>query len=158
MPGFNETTDFNENFKPSQRNDELDEILRGEMSAVESYRQVMESLKKDPEVQRLRTFLDDHQKAVDFWRSQSIKENVLEEEDSGVWGKAVKAFVGTSKLFGSTSALAALREGEEYGLSEYKDLLHSDAMTMQQKEEIRKHFIPMQEKHIDSLNAMIKLQ
>lgn len=158
MQDFNEANEFNEKFRPSQRNDEIEEILRGEMSAAEAYRQVMESLNKDPEVQRLRTFLEDHNKAVDYWKTQIASDRTIEEGGSGVWGKAVKTFVGASKLFGNSSALGALREGEEYGLSEYKDLLKSEDITMQQKEEIRNRFIPLQEKHIDSLNAMIKLQ
>lgn len=158
MQNFNETNDLNENFKPFQKNDEIEELLRGEMSAAEAYRQVMESLNKDPEAQRLRTFLEDHNKAVDYWKSQVSNDRSVEKNGSGVWGKAVKTFVGASKLFGNSSALTALREGEEYGLSEYKDLLESEDITTQQKEEIRSRFIPQQEKHIDSLNAMIKLQ
>ena len=144
--------------KVMMENDEIEEVIRGEISAAEAYEQVMESLKTDPEAQRLQSFHEDHLDAVDYWKEQSMKDNILDDDSSGIWGTAVKGFVGLSKLFGSTSALAALREGEEYGLKLYKDLVKSENLSEEQKEQISTHFIPLQEKHIDSLNAIIKLQ
>lgn len=155
---INQSPSMAQNSKPMMKNDEVEEVIRGEISAAEAYEQVMESLKTDPESQRLQSFHEEHLKAVDYWKEQSVKENIYEEDGSGIWGTAVKGFVGVSKLFGSTSALAALREGEEYGLKLYKDLLKSENLTEDQKAQIRNHFIPTQEKHINSLNAIIKLQ
>jgi hypothetical protein len=143
----------NENY----HNRSIDEILRGEMSASDSYEQVASNLSSDVEKSRLNEFKQEHLAAIDFWKTQATVDGAVPETDSGVWGKAVEAFVGTSKLLGNTSALRALREGEEHGLKNYQELLERDDLTTVQKNQIKRQFIPTQEKHINSLNAMIKM-
>ncbi len=138
-------------------NGQLNEILRGEMSAKESYDQIFEKIESDAEKKRLKEFKAEHMEAIDFWKHQARVEGILPDKNSGVWGKAVEAFIGTSKLFGNTTALKALKEGEEHGLKSYKKLLESDKLTAFQKDQINKRFVPMQKKHINSLNAMIKM-
>jgi len=140
------------------KNEKINEILRGEISAKESYRQVMEKVKSDPESHRLKEFLTDHKDAVSFWEAQAVGEFKQPQTDSGVWGKAVEAFVGTSKLLGDKNALKALKAGEEIGLKSYQNMLTDDQLSMSQKESIKTKFIPRQERHINSLNAMIELQ
>ncbi len=136
---------------------DLDEILRGEISAVEAYEQVEEKVRKDPEVYRLREFRNDHAQAVRYWTEQSSSSGMKPEESSSIWGTAVEAFVGLSKLVGEETALRALKKGEEHGLSNYKSMLESEGLTNAQKTEIRNRFIPRQEAHIESINALLKL-
>lgn len=138
------------------KNESINEILRGEISAFESYEQIFDKIESDAEKKRLSEFRNEHLAAIDFWKNQAQMQGAKSETDSGIWGKAVEAFVGTSKLFGNTVALRALKEGEEHGLNNYKDLLGRDDLTSLQKDQIKRQFIPTQEKHINSLNAMIK--
>jgi hypothetical protein len=140
------------------RNESINEILRGEISAKESYEQIFEKIESEAEKNRLSEFKNEHLAAIDFWKNQAELQGAVSDKESGVWGKAVEAFIGTSKLFGNTIALKALKEGEEHGLNNYKDLLKRDDLTNLQKDQIKRQFIPMQEKHINSLNAMIKIQ
>jgi hypothetical protein len=51
-----------------------------------------------------------------------------------------------------------LKEGEEHGLNEYRDLLKSSDISPEQKQHVRDVFIPNQERHIKSIGAMIKMQ
>lgn len=139
------------------KNESINEILRGEISAAEAYDQVFETLDSDVEKSRLNEFRQEHLACVDFWKTQAKMDGTMPETESGIWGKAVEAFVGTSKLFGNTTALRALKEGEEHGLKNYKDLLKREDITPLQKDQIKRQFIPTQEKHINSLNAMIKM-
>lgn len=139
------------------KNESINEILRGEISALESYEQIFNKIDSDAEKTRLNEFKDEHLAAIDFWKNQAQLQGAVPDKDSGIWGKAVEAFVGTSKLFGNTTALMALKEGEEHGLNNYKDLLTRDDLTTLQKDQIKRQFIPMQEKHINSLSAMIKI-
>lgn len=136
---------------------DLNEILRGEISAVEAYEQVLEKVNKAPETYRLREFHDDHEEACRFWREQLQLRGSLPSQSSSIWGTVVEAFVGASKLLGEETALQALKNGEEHGLNEYKKLLESKELSSLQKNMIKERFIPMQERHIDSINALIKM-
>lgn len=139
-------------------NGAIDEILRGEISANEAYQQVFEEIKHDPEITRLQQLRADHSEAVKFWKDQVRSEMSYPEETSGVWGTAVDAFVGASKLLGEKTALAALKKGEEHGLNNYRKMLKKDELTVKQKNEIRTRFIPSQQNHITALNALLKIQ
>ena len=141
-----------------KENETINEILRGEISAQESYKQVMDKIESDPESIRLKSFLEDHTEAVKFWKAQARGEYMQPQTDSGAWGTAVQAFVGTSKLLGNTNALRALKVGEEIGLNNYKKMLNDDELLPSHKETIRSKFIPKQEMHINSLNAMMEIQ
>jgi len=138
--------------------DEIYHILRGEVSAVEAYSQVMEKIKADPEAARLQEFLRDHRSAVEYWRDQVEDTNVAASTDSGPWGTMVQAFVGSAKLFGNRAALTSLLEGEEHGLKEYQELLESPDLPPDDKAHIRDVLIPNQERHINSVKALIKMQ
>lgn len=135
----------------------LHSILRGEISAVESYRQVLEILRDDPEVHRLEQFSQDHQKAVTYWTQEIGSLGDQPDRDSGAWGSVVKAFTGSAKLLGNTTALQALKQGEVHGLNEYRELLENDDVSATHKQFIRDNFIPNQERHITSIDAMMKL-
>lgn len=133
---------------------DINEIIRGEISATEAYEQVMEKVTDFPERKRLKEFYSEHNKAVSFWRAQSQDE--VPEKSSSVWGTVVEAFVGTSKILGEDVALKALKTGEEYGLSNYEKMLKSDELSAHHKLEIRNKFIPRQKRHIESLTALMK--
>lgn len=139
------------------KNAAIDEILRGEISAVEAYEQVMDKVKEDPELYRLRQFKLNHENAVQFWKKQARISGKIPAKKSSVWGSVVEAFVGISKLIGEDVALLALRKGEEHGLSLYDEMLKSNELSAFQKDEIRKVFLPRQQRHIESISALLKI-
>ncbi len=147
-----------DNFVAQESNDCINEILRGEISAQEAYDQVFEAIKDDPEVTRLDQLRADHSTAVEYWKNQAHSEMSYPEQTSGVWGTAVEAFVGASKLLGQKAALSALKKGEEHGLENYRKMLDREDLTPVQKNEIRNNFIPCQQEHITTLNSLIKMQ
>lgn len=148
-----------ENINPLNiKNEAIDEILRGEISATEAYEQVMKKVTDDPEIYRLRQFKLDHENAVQYWKKEARISGKIPEHDSSIWGTVVEAFIGTSKLIGEETALRALKKGEEHGLSNYEKMLESDKLSRLQKDEIRKTFIPRQMRHIESIKALIKLK
>lgn len=137
-------------------NEDIDKVLRGEYSAVQSYKQVIDKIEEEPELQELEKFKIHHDLAVEFWKSEARVEGKIPEATSGVWGKAVEAFVGTSKILGNTTALAALKNGEKHGLETYTEMLDSVNLTVAQKGKIRDTFIPKQLEHIKIITAMEK--
>lgn len=136
---------------------DIHKVLRGELSAVKAYKQSLESLEGDAEVNRIKKFCHDHEMAADYWKHQLRIEGELPESEPGVWGGFVKSLVGTAKLFGNTAALKALKEGESHGLSLYKDLLDSKDLSAAQKSRLVNTFIPNQESHIESIDALMKM-
>lgn len=161
MPTFNPAEPYEAHPIKSDRNQRsnklVDEICRGEIAAVESYEQVLQKIQGGAEAASLHDFCEDHRKAADFWKGQSLKQNHPPQDTSGAWGKAVHAIVGTSKILGETAALKALKEGEEHGLKEYQDMLASNVITIEQREAIVNEFVPGQKRHIERLTSIIKL-
>ncbi len=137
--------------------DALNQILRGEMSAVEAYKQGIEKIEGDAEKKRLNEFLAFHQRNVDYWWRQVAATSMKPDTSSGPWGAVVKAFMGTAKLFGEVSTLKALKKGEEHGLSEYKDLLENNFIEEADKRFVRETIIPEFELHLASIDAMMNL-
>jgi hypothetical protein len=98
--------------------------LRGEMSAIETYRQAVEKLGDSGfGVEELRGLQRDHRDAADALWHHIEQHGGKPSEGSGPWGTFAKAVEGTAKLLGNTAALKALKEGEEHGLKDYQDAL-----------------------------------
>ncbi len=153
---LNPTTLENNDFIAANLNEAINEILRGEIAAMEAYQQVFDKISDDPDAIHLDMLFEEHKNAVEFWRNQATRELAYPETDSGVWGTAVEAFVGVSKLLGDRAALTALRKGEEYGLDMYREMLLRPELTMEQKDAIEETFIPRQKAHITSLSHLIE--
>jgi hypothetical protein len=98
----------------------LNTLLRGELAAVETYDQVLAKI-TDPSTIALQENRDCHQK-----RTTVLSERILElggktDSSSGVWGSLAKLVEGGAQIFGKQAALAALQEGENRGLIDYRD-------------------------------------
>ena len=107
----------------------LNSLLRGEMSAIETYRQA--NLKLDQEgssTPELHNIQQDHRDAADRLWHHIEQHGGQPSEGSGAWGTFAKAVEGTAKLFGNKAALKALKEGEEHGLKDYQDALEDGGL------------------------------
>lgn len=102
--------------------DVLNELLRGELSAVETYEQAIEKLDEASSARtELESCCDLH-----LERAQRLRELVAQyggqpSESSGAWGGFAKLIEGGAKVFGEKAAIAALEEGEDHGLRNYRD-------------------------------------
>lgn len=137
--------------------DAMNTLLRGEISAVEAYKQVIEKLSGDPEHKRLLEFLNHHQRMVAYWRDRVNDKQMAADNTSGPWGYVVEAFVGVAKLFGDVTALRALKKGEEHGLQEYYNFLENEYVSKEDKRFVRMEVIPALEMHVSSIKAMTKM-
>lgn len=129
-------------------------LLRGELAAIEAYDQVMEKFRRDPAAKRLQAFRNEHDRAAKFWRDEILSKGLAPDEDSGPWGQVVHTVIGAAKLFGEASALQALKSGENHGLSEYQAFLKREDVPTRLKKKLREDFIPLQERHIASLEVI----
>src|SRR5690349_463556 len=101
----------------------LNSLLRGEMSAIETYRQAIEKLDNQTGAEDLHWLRTEHRDAADALWHHVEQHGGKPSEGSGPWGTFAKAVEGTAKLFGNAAALKALKEGEEHGLKEYQAAL-----------------------------------
>jgi uncharacterized protein (TIGR02284 family) len=133
----------------------LDSLLRGEMSALETYRQAIDKFAGEPQTEQLRGFQRDHRDAADKLWHHIEKHGGKPSEGSGAWGTFAQAVTGTAKLFGNTAALKALKEGEEHGLKEYQDALDDSKLPADCRELIQ-GFLGKQRQHITALDQLMK--
>lgn len=159
MTQSNTGTDFNLDEAITQ----LNSFLRGEISAAETYRMAIDKADKVEKnggsdtyaanVGLLRGMQEDHGRAA-----QAIRDRIRElggepSDSSGAWGAWAKFTQGTANLFGDTSSLKALKEGEEHGLKDYREGLNDIDATS--AELVRNQLIPAQQKHINVLDQLI---
>jgi uncharacterized protein (TIGR02284 family) len=103
----------------------LNKLLRGELSATETYQQAMEKIGEGTGAAELRKIHDDHRTAANEFRQHVHHLGGRPDQGSGAWGGFAKAVEGTAKLFGNKAAIKALKEGEEQGIRDYEGALNS---------------------------------
>ena len=136
---------------------QLNSLLRGEISAAETYRMAIDKMSDEvrgaPNVGLLRTMQEDHGRAAQALRDRIREMGGEASDSSGVWGAWAKFTQGSANLFGDASALKSLKEGEEHGLKDYQEAL--DDVDMSSAELIQNQLIPAQMRHIQTLNQLI---
>ena len=103
----------------NQSVDKLNEFLRGEISAVETYRQALEKITESSTRVQLEQCRRSHEERVALLRRSITEVGGKPAASSGPWGSFAKLAEGGAKLFGEKSAIAALEEGEDRGLKLY---------------------------------------
>ncbi|MES2466396.1 MAG: DUF2383 domain-containing protein [Verrucomicrobiota bacterium] len=133
----------------------LNSLLRGELSAIETYNQALHKFADSPVVSSLRTIRDDHQESVSMLRSLVQMRGVEPETDSGVWGTFAMAVEGTAALLGSSSAIIALKQGEEHGIGQYEDAIEDEELPLDVREVLVRNLLPRLQSHVASLNGLV---
>jgi demethoxyubiquinone hydroxylase (CLK1/Coq7/Cat5 family) len=110
----------------------LNSFLRGEISAVETYKQALDKI-KDPAIRtQLQTCEQDHEKRIELLRERITSLGGKPDQGSGAYGVWAKLLQGGGDLLGEKTALSALEQGEDHGLNDYRkdlDALDGDTRT-----------------------------
>lgn len=108
----------------------LNSFLRGEISAVETYKQALDKV-TDPAIRtQLQSCEEDHEQRVELLRARITELGGKPDASSGAWGVWAKLVQGGGNLLGEKTALQALEEGEDHGLNDYRrDLDELDSET-----------------------------
>jgi uncharacterized protein (TIGR02284 family) len=132
----------------------LNDLLRGEIAAVETYRQAL-GVAKDANInQVLQQCQADHSR-----RASRLTELVQETggkpvEESGAWGAFAKLVEGGAAILGEEAALGSLEEGEDQGLQTYKDeIKHLDASA---RAVVEQELLPGQVKTYEAITMLKK--
>lgn len=108
----------------------LNSFLRGEISAVETYKQALDTV-TDPAIRsQLQSCEEDHEQRVELLRARITELGGKPDTSSGAWGVWAKLVQAGGDLLGEKTALRALEEGEDHGLNDYRrDLDELDTET-----------------------------
>jgi len=134
--------------------DVCNSLLRGELSAVETYSQALEKFDSEIERSALRSIQSDHQNSVARLREHLNDMGAEAASESGAWGAFAKAVEGTAKMLGESPALAALKQGEVPGIDEYEEALRNSGVMEEIKAVIRHELLPPLSEHIAALDRL----
>ena len=134
--------------------DVLNSFLRGEISAVETYRQALDKLDKTQLRPQLQECMQSHAQRVSALSEQIRTLGGAPATGSGVWGAFAKAVEGSATAFGDKAAINALEEGEDHGRNDYRrDIDKLDTATRQF---VQSRVIPEQERTHNAMSALKK--
>lgn len=139
---------------PDTTPDTLKSLLRGEMSAVETYERALSKVNGAPDGARLRQIFADHSQAVGLLRDLLLRYPGQMPTSSGAWGTFAGAVQATANLLGDAAALKALKEGEEHGIRSYESAINDPEVAEDVKETSRDLLLRCQ-RHIPVLDALI---
>src|SRR5438128_558976 len=105
--------------------DALNALLRGELSAVETYTRALGQFDDPLVIADLQKVRDEHSRAVRELRDLVVRFGGHPAESGGPRGTFVTTGT-TGKAISPATVLAALRQGEEHGISEYEAALENE--------------------------------
>jgi uncharacterized protein (TIGR02284 family) len=135
--------------------EQLNRLLRGELSAIETYEQALLKVKDTTATDTLRRLVEDHRSAADILRQQIALCGGTPDHDSGAWGVWARSVEGTATLLGDSVAIKALKEGEEHGLKEYQDVATDDNIPYSARSLITSDLLMRQQQHIGILDRVM---
>jgi uncharacterized protein (TIGR02284 family) len=138
--------------------DTLNSLLRGELSATETYQQALAKVGNEPMASELKRIHEEHRDAANTLRQHVRQHGGKPDQDSGAWGTFAKTVEGTAKVFGNTAAVKALKEGEEHGVKEYEDALRNPNLPADCQDLIRNRLLPQTRSHIPVLDRFMSAQ
>lgn len=122
----------------------LNSFLRGEISAVETYRQAIGRISDESLRSQLEACQRDHEHRVSALRERIEKLGGTPAESSGPWGTFARLVEGGAAMLGDKAAIQALEEGEDHGLADYRrdvDQVHGEARRF-----VRMELLPAQKR------------
>lgn len=132
--------------------DTLNSFLRGEISAVETYRQALGRVSDDRLRDALKDCQHDHEHRVEQLRERIRKLGGEPAEGSGVWGTFAKLVQTGADMLGDKAAIVALEEGEDHGLHDYQrdvDQVHGEARRL-----VKMELLPAQKRTHERLSRL----
>ncbi len=136
---------------------QVDELIRGEMSAVKSIDVILARMKDETEKSQLHAIREDHVMAVDKLKGfagSEFRESAI--KTSGPWGAFASAFTTGASFFGDKAALRALKVGEQHGLNEYQEAMKDSSIDAKLRTVIQNDLLPMQEQHLRTIETYLQ--
>lgn len=134
--------------------EQLNSFLRGEISAVETYRQALDALKTSQHMTKLSECKQSHEQRVAILTDEIRKLGGVPAQSSGPWGAFAKIVEGGAAALGEKTAIAALEEGEDHGNRDYKtDIQKLDG---EARSVVEQQILPLQLRSHANMSALKK--
>jgi len=134
--------------------DALNELLRGEMSATESYDLAILKFRGRQNVDELKIIRDEHAEAVAMLRDRILAHGGDPSESSGPWGTFATGITSVAKVLGPKSVLSMLRQGEEHGINGYENALDNSGLSAECRDLIVDDLLPRCRLHVGELQEL----
>jgi bacterioferritin (cytochrome b1) len=137
--------------------DHLNDLLRGEISAAETYKMAIDKLeghhRDSKDARSLHEMQREHGTAAQSLRARIRALGGAADNDSGMWGAWAQFTQGIANVFGDRAALKSLKEGEEHGLKDYHRTLDEDLddQTLLLLQELAER----QERHVATIDHLL---
>jgi hypothetical protein len=136
----------------SQTIDQLNSFLRGELSAVESYKLALEHLEQSEFRATLVQCSRSHEERARLLTEAILGRGGEPSPSSGAWGSLVRMVERSALALGESAAIAVLEEGEDHGRDDYlRDL---DALEPSARQLVEFAILPEQRRTHDTLRAV----
>lgn len=136
----------------------LNHLLRGEISASETYDQALGKF-SDPADRTVANALtrvrDEHQNSITTLKSRVSAHGGTPVDGAGVWGVFANAVAGAAKLIGPQTAVAALKQGELHGIEDYEKAVADQEVSTETRFLIRNELLPRCREHVANLDGII---
>lgn len=133
---------------------QLNSFLRGELSAVETYQQCIEKVENENVRSQLLGLQESHRSRVSLLKERVLALGGIPEESAGAWGGLAKIAEGSAAIFGAAAAVSVLEEGEDHGLSDYRNDLEN--LSPAERLFVESKLLPEQQKSHDVLSRIDK--
>ena len=135
--------------------DAMNSLLRGELSAVETYDQAIGTFQQVSSGSELHKIRDDHQQAAAALRERVSHFGGTPSEGSGAWAPFASAVTGAAEMIGPATVLSALKKGEEHGINDYESALKNPDIAPGCKDLIRAALLPRCRAHVADLDRIM---
>lgn len=138
--------------------DALNSLLRGEISATETYEQALgkfDGPDRDGMTSTLTRIRDEHKQAAEVLRNRVRQYGGTPSDGAGAWGVFANAVTGAAKVIGPQTVLAALKQGEQHGIAEYEKACQNPDVPLDCTTIFRNDLLPRSRQHLSTLDSMI---
>jgi demethoxyubiquinone hydroxylase (CLK1/Coq7/Cat5 family) len=132
----------------------LNDFLKNEIAAVETYGQCIAKSDRFPTLERLIELRQSHAERASLLKERIVALGGKPAEGAGVWGGVAKLVEGGAKAFGEKAALSALEEGEDKGLKDYNTEI--DDLSDSSRQFVASMILPEQQRSHDALSRMLR--
>jgi hypothetical protein len=131
--------------------DTCNALLRGELSATETYTQAIKKFGTSEGQGPLEGIRADHVANAESLRKLVGECGEAPATSSGAWGTFATSVEGFATFLGKSPAMLVLQQGEEHGISQYEEALEDGELSEAVKNLIRNTLLPAQRKHLAAL-------
>ena len=136
----------------AQTIDQLNSFLRGELSAVESYKLALDHLEQSEFRATLVQCSRSHEERARLLTEAILGRGGEPSPSSGAWGSLVRMIERSALALGEGAAVAVLEEGEDHGRDDYlRDL---DSLEPSARQLVEFAILPEQRRTHDTVRAV----